>query len=151
MVLVTRSLVPGGLECILLGAFCHLPGQACSLPSPCRLRWREKLRTAGRCDHQRDGRRQGLESTRGTSCQAARVMRRLIICLLGCSGVGRKTKQKMGGRRMSKHTRRWSKPHDISSGLYKVPGHRPLLSLGSKDGGDRAQVKGKVQCLGPTR
>lgn len=52
MVLVTRSLVPGGLECILLGAFC-------------RLRWREKLRTAARCDHWKYGKRRGLQRMQG--------------------------------------------------------------------------------------
>lgn len=111
---------------------------------------------AARCDHWRYGKRQGLQSMRGTSCQAARVMRRLIICLLGCSGVRRKTKQKMGRRRMSKHTGGWwSKPHDISSGLYKVPGHGPLLSLGIQGwweqgpGQGESPVPGSHQMISP--
>lgn len=156
MVLVTRSLVSGGLECILLGAFCHLPRQACSLPSPCRLCGRETLCTAACCEHWKDGRSRGLQSPWGTPWQAAGVMRRLIICLLGCFSVRRKPKQKMGRRRISKHTRwRCSKPHDIGSGSYKVLGHSSSLSLGTQGlwgqgaGQGETPVPGSHQIISP--
>jgi len=92
-----------------------------SLPSPRRLRQREMLCAAVCCEHWRGGRSQGLQRPRGTPCQAAGIVTRLIICLFRCPSVRRKTKQKMGGRRMSKRTLAlWhcSKPHDKGNGLH---------------------------------
>lgn len=58
---------------------------------------------------------------------------------------------------MSKHTGwwSWSKPHDTSSGLYKVPGHGPLLSLGIQGwwelvpGQGESSVPGSHQMISP--
>lgn len=111
MVLVTQSLVPRGFECILLGAFCHRPEQAYSLLSPCRLCWRKALCVAACCEHWRESRSQGLKSPLGTPCQTVEVSRRLIIWLLRCLSVRRKTRQMMGRWRMTKYAWSWwSKP-----------------------------------------
>lgn len=114
---------------------------------------------AARCEHYRGSRSRGLQSPGGAPCQVARrVTRRLTICLSGCPSVRRKTKQKMGRRKMSKHTWGWcSKPHGFGSGLHKVLGHSPPLPLGTQGwwgqgaGQGEVPVPGSHQTTSPAR